>query len=124
MSPPSDVDVAIVGGGVSGLYTGYRLLTGDRDQGVAPPTSVVVATPPPPMLAATVTAPRHGGTVVVAEDHAVEVLAQPSGEVYAYVVDAQGQVPPAADVSLYLSTLIWQDPDTWGGLTEALATPA
>ena len=23
---------------------------------------------------------------------------------------------PAADVSLYLSTLMWQDPDTWGGL--------
>ena len=25
---------------------------------------------------------------------------------------------PAEDVSLYLSTLIWQDPETWGGLTE------
>ena len=23
---------------------------------------------------------------------------------------------PAADVALYLSTLVWQDPDTWGGL--------
>ena len=23
---------------------------------------------------------------------------------------------PAADVALYLSTLMWQDPDTWGGL--------
>ena len=23
---------------------------------------------------------------------------------------------PAGDVSLYLSTLMWQDPDTWGGL--------
>jgi monoamine oxidase len=42
MSLPSDVDVAIVGAGVSGLYTGYRLLTGDRDQGVAPPSSVAV----------------------------------------------------------------------------------
>ena len=31
---------------------------------------------------------------------------------------------PAADVSLYLSTLVWQDPDTWGGLTETLAAPA
>ena len=31
---------------------------------------------------------------------------------------------PAADVSLYLSTLVWQDPDTWGGLTEVLADPA
>jgi hypothetical protein len=25
---------------------------------------------------------------------------------------------PADDVSLYLSTLVWQDPDTWGGLAE------
>jgi hypothetical protein len=28
------------------------------------------------------------------------------------------QYPPE-DVALYLSTLVWQDPDTWGGLTEA-----
>ena len=26
---------------------------------------------------------------------------------------------PAGDVALYLSTLIWQDPATWGGLAEA-----
>jgi hypothetical protein len=25
---------------------------------------------------------------------------------------------PAEDVSLYLSTLMWQDPETWAGLTE------
>jgi hypothetical protein len=25
---------------------------------------------------------------------------------------------PAEDVSLYLSTLVWQDPDTWGALAE------
>jgi hypothetical protein len=25
---------------------------------------------------------------------------------------------PAEDVTLYLSTLIWQDPQTWGGLTD------
>ena len=25
---------------------------------------------------------------------------------------------PAADVSLYFSTLLWQDPDTWGGLAD------
>ena len=25
---------------------------------------------------------------------------------------------PAADVSLYLSTLTWQDPETWGGLAD------
>jgi hypothetical protein len=26
---------------------------------------------------------------------------------------------PAEDVALYLSTLMWQDPETWGGLSEA-----
>ena len=26
---------------------------------------------------------------------------------------------PREDVALYLSTLVWQDPETWGGLTEA-----
>jgi hypothetical protein len=26
---------------------------------------------------------------------------------------------PREDVALYLSTLVWQDPDTWGALTEA-----
>jgi hypothetical protein len=29
---------------------------------------------------------------------------------------------PAEDVSLYLSTLIWQDPETWGALAEAPET--
>ena len=27
---------------------------------------------------------------------------------------------PAGDVTVYLSTLTWQDPDTWGGLIESL----
>ena len=35
---------------------------------------------------------------------------------------------PAEDVALYLSTLVWQDPDTWGALAELpesrVATPA
>jgi monoamine oxidase len=41
MSLPSEVDVAIVGGGVSGLYTGYRLVTGTRNSG-PPPSSVAI----------------------------------------------------------------------------------
>jgi hypothetical protein len=28
---------------------------------------------------------------------------------------------PAEDVSLYLTTLTWQDPDTWGGLAEVVS---
>ncbi len=31
---------------------------------------------------------------------------------------------PAEDVSLYLSTLVWQDPDTWGGLADLPQTKA
>jgi hypothetical protein len=31
---------------------------------------------------------------------------------------------PPDDVSLYLSTLVWQDPETWGGLSEAPETRA
>ena len=26
---------------------------------------------------------------------------------------------PADDVALYLSTLLWQDPETWGALADA-----
>ena len=26
---------------------------------------------------------------------------------------------PREDVALYLTTLVWQDPETWGGLTDA-----
>jgi hypothetical protein len=29
---------------------------------------------------------------------------------------------PAEDVSLYLSTLVWQDPDTWGPLADLSET--
>jgi hypothetical protein len=30
-----------------------------------------------------------------------------------------GKTYPPSDVALYLSTLLWQDPDTWGGLFKA-----
>jgi hypothetical protein len=30
-----------------------------------------------------------------------------------------GKTYPADDVAMYLSTLLWQDPDTWGGLFKA-----
>jgi hypothetical protein len=43
--------------------------------------------------------------------------------------DAAGTIAasyPAADVTLYLSTLMWQDPDAWAGLADVpqLSTPA
>ena len=35
-----------------------------------------------------------------------------------------GEQFPAEDVSLYLNTLLCQDPETWGGLKEIVASPA
>jgi hypothetical protein len=35
-----------------------------------------------------------------------------------------GERFPAEDVSLYLNTLLCQDPDTWGGLKEIVTAPA
>ena len=32
---------------------------------------------------------------------------------------AIGKAYPAEDVSLYLSTLLWQDAETWGALSDA-----
>ena len=34
-----------------------------------------------------------------------------------------GEAYPSEDVSLYLNTLLCQDPDTWGGLKEIVARP-
>jgi hypothetical protein len=47
-----------------------------------------------------------------------EELAAPPAEKLHEAVQAIAASHAAEDVSLYLSTLIWQDPDTWGGLTE------
>ena len=35
-----------------------------------------------------------------------------------------GEQFPAEDVSLYLNTLLCQDPETWGRLREIVASPA
>jgi hypothetical protein len=61
---------------------------------------------------------QHGGTVVLAQDHAVEVVAQPSGEVQAYVLHVEGQAPPPPQTNIIVSvpgsdrsphdvTLVW-----------------
>src|SRR5688572_29698942 len=47
-----------------------------------------------------------------------ETLAAPAAETLQAAVRSLTASYPAEDVSLYLSTLIWQDPETWGGLTE------
>lgn len=47
-----------------------------------------------------------------------ENLTPPAQERLAASAGALNASFPAADVSLYLSTLIWQDPETWGGLAD------
>jgi hypothetical protein len=47
-----------------------------------------------------------------------ETLAAPAAETLQAAVRSLAASYPPEDVALYLSTLIWQDPETWGGLTE------
>jgi hypothetical protein len=47
-----------------------------------------------------------------------ETLAAPPPETLQAGVKAIAAAYPADDVTLYLSTLIWQDPETWGGLAD------
>jgi hypothetical protein len=53
------------------------------------------------------------------EDEDVEA---PPAEALKDAAKTLGASFPGEDVSLYLSTLIWQDPETWGALVEAPET--
>jgi len=53
-----------------------------------------------------------------------EALAAPAAETLQAAAKTLAAAYPAEDVALYLSTLIWQDPETWGGLTELPETRA
>lgn len=53
----------------------------------------------------------HDNGLIADED----VKAPPADRLKA-AVDAIAAAYPAADVHVYLSTLMWQDPDTWGAL--------
>ena len=53
-----------------------------------------------------------------------EALAAPPAETLQAAAKSLAASYPAEDVALYLSTLIWQDPETWGGLTELPETRA
>jgi hypothetical protein len=57
-----------------------------------------------------------------------EELQAPPPEKLGEVARSLGASYPPEDVALYLSTLVWQDPETWGGLVDlaeirALAQP-
>jgi hypothetical protein len=47
-----------------------------------------------------------------------ETLAAPDKDKLQTAVQALTKAYPAEDVALYLSTLVWQDPETWGTLAE------
>ena len=47
-----------------------------------------------------------------------ESMEPPSADVLAGAAATLAKAYPADDVRLYLSTLVWQDPATWGGLAE------
>jgi hypothetical protein len=51
-----------------------------------------------------------------------EDVQAPSADALKNAARSLGGTYPADDVSLYLSTLIWQDPETWGALSEAPET--
>jgi hypothetical protein len=47
-----------------------------------------------------------------------EEIEPPSAERLREAAATLARTYPAEDVSLYLSTLVWQDPDTWGALAD------
>jgi hypothetical protein len=61
----------------------------------------------------------HENGLIAEED----VKAPPADRLKA-AVDAIAAAYPAADVHVYLSTLMWQDPDTWGALANILQPAA
>jgi hypothetical protein len=74
-----------------------------------------------PMMASFLDAlgiPHENG--LIAEDK----LQPPSPERLAEAASALGTTYPTEDVALYLSTLIWQDPDTWGPLASVAEVAA
>ena len=56
---------------------------------------------------------KHEEGIIAEED-----VAPPSTDALKKAAKTLAASYPAEDVSLYLSTLVWQDPDTWGALAE------
>ncbi|MGE0593146.1 MAG: hypothetical protein AB7G23_17405 [Vicinamibacterales bacterium] len=68
-----------------------------------------------PMMAAFLDALGIAHDAGLIADDSVE---PPSAERLAEAAKALGAAFPAEDVSLYFSTLLWQDPETWAGLMD------
>jgi len=58
---------------------------------------------------------RHENGLIDDED-----VQPPPADRLKAAVDTISAAYPPDDVSVYLSTLVWQDPDTWGALTELI----
>jgi hypothetical protein len=52
-----------------------------------------------------------------------EELTAPDASKLAAAASTLTRSYPAAEVSLYFSTLLWQDPETWGGLADLPLMP-
>ena len=50
---------------------------------------------------------------------AEEETPKPAADALLKAAETIGATYPADDVALYLSTLLWQDPETWGALADA-----
>jgi hypothetical protein len=61
----------------------------------------------------------HEDGLIASED-----LAAPANDRLAEAARTLAAGYPPEDVALYLSTLVWQDPETWGALTEVPETRA
>src|SRR5687768_14242609 len=75
---------------------------------IAPAAEVNAVVDPPalPQISAEVAQPHHEGTIIVAQDHAVELIAKANGEVEAYVVDVHGNAPDPAGLTMQLSVTV------------------
>ena len=56
---------------------------------------------------------RHEEGIIAEEE-----VAPPTADALTQAAKSIASSYPAEDVSLYLSTLVWQDPDTWGPLAD------
>ncbi|MFW5877103.1 MAG: hypothetical protein ACOCXM_10235, partial [Myxococcota bacterium] len=80
--------------------TGLRVCGAEEEEADAPPPPPEVSAAGDVDIAAELKEPRHGGEIVVVDDHVVEVVPTAEGEVYAYVAGHDGVVPPPDDVQV------------------------
>lgn len=113
-----------------GIALALLQLCGSEPEAAVPAPSPSAAAPSSFTLSAS-----HGGTVVQVEDHWVEVVTKDSGEVEAYVVDAQGAPAPSAETTVVVevpgvdqhphpATLVWDaDQARYRGRIEVTPAP-